>query len=339
VDVTDAAGVHNYRLTKGCAWGDWDGDRDPDLYLSNQFGKNRFYRNDGDGKFTDIAPSLGIDEPTFSFPTWFWDYDNDGALDLFVAGYKGDIGTFARSFMRPDPKWTDNALFRNENGKFVDRAKEAGLHLQTFTMGANYGDLDNDGWLDFYLGTGSPHYDSLVPNLMYRSDGQGKFQDVTQSGGFGQLQKGHGISWGDVDHDGDQDIYLQTGGIYPYDGYYNSLFVNPGHGNRWLTLELEGVESNRQAIGTGIHVRVIEGGKERSIRRWVWPCGSFGGSSWRQEIGLGQAERIVSVELYWPKTDRTQKLSGFELDSFYKVREDAAAPEKLTRKRVVFPGA
>ncbi len=338
VDVTDAAGVHNYRLTKGCAWGDWDGDRDPDLYLSNQFGKNRFYRNEGNGKFTDVAPAMGVDEPTYSFPTWFWDYDNDGALDLFVAGYRGDVGMYARSVMRPDPKWGDDALFHNENGKLVNHGREAGLTLQTFTMGANYGDLDNDGWLDFYLGTGSPQYDSLVPNVMWRNDGHGKFQDVTKSGGFGQLQKGHGVSWGDLDHDGDQDIFLETGGIYPYDGFYNSLFINPGHGNRWITLEVEGVTSNRQALGTSIHVRTLEGGKPRSIWRWVWPSGSFGGSGFRQEIGLGKAEKIVSVELYWPKTDRTQKLTGFELDSFYKIREDSKAPEKLSRRRFHFPG-
>ena len=73
-------------------------------------------------------------------------------------------------------------------------------------MGANFGDLDNDGWLDAYFGTGMPDMRTLLPNRMMRNDGGTRFVDVTSSGGFGTVQKGHGISFGDIDHDGDQDI-------------------------------------------------------------------------------------------------------------------------------------
>jgi FG-GAP-like repeat/ASPIC and UnbV len=337
-DVTEQAGVQNYRLAKGCAWGDYDGDRDPDLYVSNQFDLNRLYRNDGNGKFTDVAPELGVDEPRLSFPVWFWDYDNDGALDLFVAGYGGTLATLVRSYLHPDPKYGLNALYRNEGGRFVDHAKEAGLTLQTLTMGANFGDLDNDGWLDFYLGTGTPEFDALMPDVMYRNAGGRFFQDVTTSGGFGNVQKGHGIAWGDIDNDGDQDIYLESGGIYRYDAFYNSLFLNPGHGHRWITLLLAGTESNRDAVGSRIRVRFTEDGRERSVYRWMWPSGSFGSSSRQQEIGLGDAERILSVEVYWPKTDVTQTFRSLDLDSFYLLTEGRNAPQKLTRRRVRLAG-
>ncbi|MGH2570347.1 MAG: CRTAC1 family protein, partial [bacterium] len=334
VDVAAEAGVENLKLAKGVAWGDFDDDRDPDLYVSNQFDVNRFYRNEGNGKFTNIAEELGVHEPRYSFPAWFWDYDNDGKIDLFVAGYGGEVGDVARSYLRPEGKFALSALYRNEGGSFRDMVKEAGLTGHALAMGANFGDLDNDGWLDFYLGTGAPEFDALMPNQMYRNDGKGGFQDVTTSGGFGNLQKGHGIAWGDVDNDGDQDVFLEAGGIYPYDEYFNSLFQNPGHGNRWLSLELEGVESNRDAIGTRIRVRIRESGRTRDIWRWVWPCGSFGSSSFRQHVGLGQADAIDVVEVYWPKTGKTQTLRGFELDRSYKIVESGAAPERIERRRV-----
>jgi hypothetical protein len=334
-DVAVEAGVENFKLAKGVAWGDFDDDRDPDLYVSNQFDIDRFYRNEGGGKFTNIAEELGVHEPKYSFPAWFWDYDNDGKIDLFVAGYGGDVGDVARSYLRPEGKFALSALFKNGGGSFRDVAKEAGLGKHALVMGANFGDLDNDGWLDFYLGTGAPEFDALMPNQMYRNDGKGGFQDVTTSGGFGNLQKGHGIAWGDLDNDGDQDIFLESGGIYPYDEYFNSLFQNPGHGNHWVSLELEGVESNRDAIGTRIRVRVRENGGTRDIWRWVWPCGSFGSSSFRQHVGLGQAEAIEVVEVYWPKTDATQTLRGFELDASYRIVESAAAPERVERRKIV----
>jgi hypothetical protein len=333
-NVTEQAGVESFKLAKGIAWGDYDGDRDPDLFVSNQYDKNRFYRNNGDGTFTDIAPALGVDEPTLSFPTWFWDYDNDGQLDLFVGGYGGDVGGVARSYLRPERNANRNALYRNEGGTFRDLAKPAGILAQALVMGANFGDLDNDGFLDFYLGTGTPEFDALMPNLMYRNNGRGGFQDVTTSGGFGNLQKGHGIAFGDLDNDGDQDIYLQSGGIYPYDDYFNSLFLNPGHGNHWITLELVGVQSNRDALGARIRVRLSEGNRAREIYRWIWPSGSFGSSSHQEEIGLGRASVIELVEVYWPASDTTQEFAGLGMDAFYRITEFQDRAERIERERV-----
>ena len=88
-DVAERAGVGNDGFAKGAAWGDYNGDNWPDLYVSNMRAANRLYRNNGDGTFTDVAAALGVTEPKDSFSCWFWDYDNDGRLDLFVAGFHG----------------------------------------------------------------------------------------------------------------------------------------------------------------------------------------------------------------------------------------------------------
>src|SRR5690606_75963 len=154
------------------------------------------------------------------------------------------------------------------------------------TMGCNFGDLDNDGWLDAYLGTGDPDFATLVPSRMFRNDGGRRFQDVTTSGGFGQLQKGHGVAFGDIDNDGDQDIYSVVGGAVAADHYHNQLFANPGHGNRSIKLVLEGVTSNRPAIGARIKVVAETASGERVLHRVVGSGGSFGAHAMRQEIGL-----------------------------------------------------
>ncbi|HUG10777.1 MAG TPA: CRTAC1 family protein, partial [Opitutaceae bacterium] len=185
---------------------------------------------------------------------------------------------------------------------------------------------------------GDPSYGTLIPNRMFRNDGGRRFQDVTTSGGFGQLQKGHGVAFGDIDNDGDQDVYAVIGGALLGDHYPNQLFANPGHGNRWLKLKLEGVQSNRAAIGARIKVVVRNGDREREIHRTVGSGGSFGASPLRQEIGLGDAEEIVRVEIFWPVTGETQVLTGLSVDRAYSVREGEALAHAMMLPTFRLPG-
>ena len=223
----------------------------------------------------------------------------------------------------------DELYQNNGQGGFVERAAELNLVRATQPMGCNFGDLDNDGFLDFYLGTGSPEYIALMPNLMFHNQGGKKFTDVTTAGGFGHLQKGHGISFADLDNDGDQDIFIQIGGWYVGDRFGNGLFENPGFGNHWIGIKLVGKQSNRSAIGTRVRATIVENGKTRSIYRWVNSGGSFGANPLRQQLGLGQANRIKELEIYWPKTDLTQVFKDLPVDRFIEIHEDAAQIEQL----------
>jgi hypothetical protein len=171
---------------------------------------------------------------------------------------------------------------------------------------------------------------------MFRN-AEGKFfQDVTTAGGFGHLQKGHGIAFADFDNDGDQDIYEVMGGFFSGDNYRNVLYENPGFGRRWITLKLEGVKSNRAALGARIKVTVKTPAGTRAIHKTVSTGGSFGGSPLRQEIGLGDALAIESVEINWPATGRVQVLKDLALDRFYKIREDDAAATPWSLKKLKF---
>ncbi len=321
-DVALRAGVANMRYCKGSAWGDYDNDGDQDLYLSNYADENRLYRNDGDGTFTDVAPDLGVTEPIESFPTWFWDYDNDGWLDLFVAGYARDIDSVAADYMGLPSDGAIPRLYRNTGGNgFEDVTEQVGLDDVNQGMGANFGDFDNDGYPDIYLGTGFPAFNALAPNVAYRNDGGLSFSNVTFSAGLGHIQKGHGIAFGDLDRDGDQDIFMQVGGFYPSDGFVNSLYVNPGSDNRWTSIRLIGTQSNRAAIGARIRVNVTTNGGTRAFHAVVSSGGSFGASSLEQEIGLGQAESIESIEVWWPASGTRRTFVDVPLDAAIEIVE------------------
>ncbi len=335
-DVAKQAGVLNRRFSKGCSWGDYDNDGDPDLYVSNLGQANRLYRNEGNGTFRNMAPALGVEGPELSFPLWFWDFDNDGALDIFVPNYLPTVNDLAAYYLGVETDYEKPRLYRGDGrGGFSDVAKERGLHYPFMPMGSNFGDLDGDGFLDFYLGTGEPSYEALIPNVMYVQRGE-RFVDVTEAGGFGHLQKGHGVAFADIDGDGDIDVFSQMGGAYPGDRFKNALYENPGFGNRWLKLELVGTRSNRMAIGARVRIVVEDAdGSERAIARTIGTGGSFGANPLRPTIGLGAAQRIVAVEIRWPRAGAsTQRMTGIELDSRVRVVEDQPAAVVLPVRKV-----
>jgi hypothetical protein len=166
---------------------------------------------------------------------------------------------------------------------------------------------------------------------MFRNADGRSFQDVTTAGNFGHLQKGHAIAFGDVDNDGDQDVFEEMGGAFLADKAYSTLYLNPGEGNHWLRLELEGVRSNRSAIGARIKVELTTASGIRRVYRTVGSGGSFGCSPLRAEIGLKDARAIASVEIFWPATGQTQRLTGLVRDRGYRVREDAASAVEAAR--------
>jgi hypothetical protein len=111
---------------------------------------------------------------------------------------------------------------------------------------------------------------------MFRNAGGRTFQDVTTAGNFGHLQKGHAIAFGDVDNDGDQDVFEEMGGAFLADKAFSALYLNPGTRNHWLRLELQGVRSNRSAIGARIKVELRTASGVRHLYRTVGGGGSFG---------------------------------------------------------------
>lgn len=349
-EIAASLGLNRRAFVKGVAAGDYDNDGRLDLYLSQFGARNVLLRNiapnDKIGlkwQFADVTATAGVAEPANSFSTWFFDFDNDGHEDIFVASFASFTSNnldyvVADMAGAPVPGSRCAVYQNNGDGTFTNVAKEMKIDRLTLAMGANFGDLDNDGWLDVYLGTGQPQLSTLIPNQMFRNDAGRVFQNVTISGGFGHLQKGHGIAFGDLDNDGDQDVYAVMGGAFETDVFPNALFENPGHGNNWLTLRLIGVKSNRSAIGARIRVTVTENNKQRSIYRTVTTGGSFGASPLQQEIGIGEAATIDEIEITWPTSGITQIFTDVVANRAYEIREDRDEMTQLSRSRFKLGG-
>ena len=340
------AGCQEVGFIKGVTSGDYNNDGWPDIFMSGRDGHKFLLKNKGiKGKipqFEDVTEAAGLGDITYTFPTWFFDYDNDGWPDIFVSGYPM-AGSMARTAATDALHLPLNNtplmyLYRNNHdGTFTNVSKKVGLDRPGFTMGSNFGDIDNDGWLDMYLGTGNPDFTSLVPNKMFKNIGGEKFVDVTTSARVGNLQKGHGVAFADLDNDGDQDIFLETGGAFQGDAYYNSFFVNPGqNNNNWISILLEGVNSNRSGIGARIAVSFTEEGAKRTVYRDVNSGGSFGASPFRQEIGIGKANMIDELIIKWPATGIVQVFKHIAPRQFLRIREGSEQVEKMDLKTLKF---
>lgn len=330
---------------KSVAAGDYDRDGYSDLHISCLREANHLFRNRGAGSgvaFEDVTKAAGVGNPVRSFASWFFDYNNDGWQDLFVAPYGAGrvTDTMARSFAGRDatefdPKSSSPALYRNRgDGTFEDVSKAAELTAPNYVMGSGFGDFDNDGWLDMYWGTGASAYETIIPNTaMWNRQGT-RFEQITASSGLGHIQKGHGIAFGDFDRDGDADIFSQLGGAAKGDTYMNALFENLGNANRWIVLLLEGRRSNRSAIGAVVKVEAVDGrGQRRVLWRTVDTGGSFGSSSLTQLVGLGDAIRVEKVTIRWPATGTEQSFAGLKPNRSYRIVEGQTSSEPLALKR------
>jgi len=163
--------------------------------------------------------------------------------------------------------------------------------------------------------------------------------DVTASSGTGELHKGHGIAFADLDNDGDEEIVAEIGGATPGDSHPLRLFENPGHGNDWINLRLVGVKTNRAAIGARIRLTVEnEGRGTRSIYRSVGSGGSFGASPLEQHIGLGKSARIVELEIWWPASNARQRVSGLGKNQSVEITELTPSYTKIERGRTTLGG-
>jgi tetratricopeptide (TPR) repeat protein len=335
IDIAPSIGLNITSFAKGVTAGDINNDGYADLYLSILGEPNKLWLNitsttNTNITFSEIAAAAGVNEPIFSFPTWFFDYDNDGWLDLFVGGY--DLARMrlagedaAREMLNlPAISETARLYHNNGNNTFTNVSNTHNINHVNYTMGCNYGDVDNDGWLDFYLGTGAPEFTSIVPNKLYKNIEGKKFEDITFATNTGHIQKGHAVAFGDIDNDGDQDIYEVIGGAFEGDHFKNIFFENSTiNNNKWLKIKLEGTSSNRQGIGARVIIKTKKpDGSLQNFYHTVSSGGSFGAKPFLIEAGLGEASYIEEVEIKWPNQKHTiQIIKGVKLNTFIKIKE------------------
>ena len=311
-NVTQAAGIHEpaeYGAI-GVALGDYDQDGDLDILINGLGGApNRLYRNESNWRFTEVAAKVGLSQAGHNgFVCFFLDYNNDGWPDVLITSLapwvdvvEGLKAGFAPRTLHPDA----TRLFRNKgNGTFEDVTLKAGLGAPMGVMGAGVADLDNDGFVDLYFGTGDPQMTRLEPNRLFHNNGNGTFSDVTRTVGLARPgNKGHGVSFVDIDNDGDLDLYAQLGGHYPGDHARNAFYRNlKGNQNHWLQVELRG-KLNRFAVGAQLTLRA----GDLLLYREVKGSEGFGSTDpYLVHMGLGTRAKVDSLVVRWPNGEKQQ---------------------------------
>ena len=310
-DRAAEAGVAHRGKSLGTTFGDYDLDGDLDLYVADVDGPNSLYRNEANGRFTDITKTAGVARPVQGgYVAFFFDYNNDERPDLLVSAmayYEDFVQSQIRG--RATGQHRLHLYHNNGDGTFTDVAPEVGVDRFFGSMGAGFGDVDYDGLVDVYLSNGGPVMPRFEPNILYHNLGD-RFADITESAGVGNLGKGHGATFADFDSDGDLDLYAGIGGHYPGDLWANSLYRNAGHANHWLVVRVAGRTSNHSAIGTRVRLRTGDRVQQAELSSGF----GFGSSnSLALEFGLGASTRIDELEIFWP-AGKTEKLRNLDVD-------------------------
>ncbi|MFT7588477.1 MAG: hypothetical protein ACI959_000687 [Limisphaerales bacterium] len=215
-DVTEAAGVAaNSGFKTGVAIADINADGWPDIHVSRTGNKelkdrsNLVYLNNQDGTFTESAAALGLDEPTNTNQVCFFDFDSDGDLDCYQVNHPIRFGTNTRPRLKggkrntqPDSPEESDRLLRNDNGKFKDISKQAGIWNSAFGLGIAVADFNADGKPDLFIGN-----DYIEPDFLYINKG-GKFEDQIDSYFEVYRQNSMGVNASDLNEDGHPDLLV-----------------------------------------------------------------------------------------------------------------------------------
>jgi hypothetical protein len=296
-EVAEQAGLKTLWPTIAGTWGDYNNDGRPALFVSNGLGGSQLYRNNGDGTFTDVSEAAGVTKFGFGSPALWWDFDNDGWLDILQFEWS-DHEDFVHSMMHdrgPDDGNPVRVYRNNRNGTFTLMNREIGINGGWGTMSGNICDFNNDGYMDIVLGNGGPRMDRMEPMVLMQNDGQ-RFRNVTSTAGLPFTGKSHGVNAADLFGDGRISILVASGGAYPGDLLTMGAYCPTRLPGNFINVRLNGTKSNRSAIGARLS---IEAGGRKQFRI-VSGGSNFGCLPLEQHFGLAGTDVVDAIEVRWP---------------------------------------
>lgn len=317
-DVSKQAGVDDPKGLFGltAVWTDIEGKGRPDLFVANDGEPNYLYRNDGNGHFTDVAEEAGIAVnqdglEQANMGVSIGDYEHKGRFSILIAHFSDQYAT----------------LFRNDGDlNFTDASYAAGIAFPTrpyVGWGSAFVDLDNDGWVDYFMVNGHVYPQVNVagagtkyrePKLLFQNMHDGTFRDISQQVGPAiQIpQVSRGMAVGDLFNDGHLEMVVEN-----LEGAPMILRTEGGPRNHWVSLSLQGTKSNRLALNA--RARVTAGDLVQTDE--VRSGGSYlSQHDLRLHFGLGKHDRIDKVEIFWPSGAK-ETLTQLEADRFYTITE------------------
>ena len=313
--VIDLAPARDRSFSQGIAWGDYDNDGLPDLFVSNTSSqKCLLYHNNGPAGFTKITNSP-VSSTVGNYACGAWgDYDHDGYLDLFVCGYK-----------------ERRRLFHNDRNGTFSQALSAGLTAADVgdDQSASWIDFDNDGHLDLFICSGGLTYG--LNDALYRNNGDGTFSPHRRGSLVNDQGEGAAAAWGDFDRNGVPDVFVTN--FQNIGAKSNFLYRSTGNTNAWLNVHLIGRISNRSAIGAKIRVTASIDGKPRQQLREISGGGAYlAQNSLEAMFGLGDATKVDLLRIEWP-SGIVQEFRSVDVRQFLAITE----PSRLTAANLI-PG-
>jgi len=296
-DVTKESGLDTMFTTIGSSWGDYNNDGYPDLFLSSGLGRPQLFRNNGNGTFTDVSQQAGLTDHLVATTCCFADYNNDGWLDIVQYTWSDheDAVQTMKTGHGPEDGSPLVIWHNNGDGTFTPKTREIGLDGCWGTMSGNFGDVNNDGYIDLLLGNGSPRMERLEPFILMEND-RGSFRNTTFSAGLPFSGKSHGVNCADLFGDGRMSIVIAAGGGYPGDLLQTAVHCPKMLPGNYLNVRLKGVKSNRD--GNGARITLFAGGGKQI--REVTNGSSFGCLPAEQHFGLGTSTQVDAIEIRWP---------------------------------------
>ena len=358
-DVTHEAGISGADLGLSATWWDYNGDQLPDLYVANDFkGADQLYRNDGNGRFTNVVAKAVPHTPWYSMGADTSDINNDGRIDLLVGDmsstthYKaklsmGDMEDLGWFLEYPTPRqYMRNSFFLNSGtDRFMEIAHLAGLSSSDWTWAVKFGDLDNDGWVDVFFTNGMTRYwmnsdyarttqnkiglefREVMSDWVRRSPRRDEANLAFRNLGNLRFEK-MGGAWG-LDHVGVS--YGAALGDLDNDGDLDlvvnhldepvSVYRNSGVAGHRIKLRLEGSVSNRWGVGATVHCRTSAGLQTRYL---TLSRGFMSADEPLVHFGTGADERIERLIVQWP-SGHVQEFNDLTSDRFYTITEPSVS--------------
>ncbi len=302
-DYTQEAGLLDTRHCMGAVFFDMDNDGDEDLYVTHDaYISNTLFENDGSGHFTEIAKQAGVDYQGFGMGVDAGDLNNDGFLDLYVTNLY------------------ENVLYINQgDNTFKDYTERAKVGDIGMGWGASIFDFDNDGLNDIYVGNDSYFYP--IPNYLFENKGNYNFRKVDTTTAISSMQGTYGVATGDLNNDGLQDVALANIGTKDHAQILN----NEMESGYWIGFQLEGVQSNRSAIGT--RMEIVDNRGDLQVDQITAGNGYAGQNTKRLHFGFNNVAAIKHIKVIWTN-GLIQEWSGLPLGKYYYLKE-GSEPEEL----------